>query len=204
MNDIIAEAPVVLNRCKLEEVFAGPFIELIGLAPRNPVVRGLILSQTGRLPQPEHGTFEQIREWVETTCAPRAGGQTKAAGLTEDGFAVKVEFSETEHGRAHYSVGRSGSAEFALEADELVDMVQKAIAAGGGLERVVEDIATLIDEDAWNRCEPDMDDFGDYDYDDHDAGDSDNTATEFSRTQIRDRLRHFLRERHPELLEELT
>jgi hypothetical protein len=206
MNDVVAEAPVVLNRCRLDEVFAGPFIELIGLAPRNPVVRGLILSQTGRLPEPERVTFESIKEWVETTCAPRAGvgRHSKAAGLTEDGFVVKVEFSETEHGRAHYSVGRSGSAEFALDAEELVEMVQKALAAGAGLEEVIDDIATLIDEDAWNRCDPDMDDYGDYEYDDHDAGDSDNTATEFSRTQIRERLRHFLRERHPELLEELT
>ena len=51
MNGVIAEAPVVINRCKIDEVFASPFIELIGLAPRNPVVRGLILSQTGRLPE---------------------------------------------------------------------------------------------------------------------------------------------------------
>jgi len=187
MNGVIAE-PVVVNRCKIDEVFASPFIELIGLAPRNPVVRGLILSQTGRLPEPERV--------IRPPNAPRS-----QAG---DGFAIKVEFSETEHGRAHYSVPRSGSDEFALDADELVEMVQKAIDAGGGLERVVEDIATLIDDEAWNRCDPSLDDYGDYEYDDHDSNDSGNADVEFSRTQVRDRLLGFLRERHPGLLEELT
>ena len=117
---------------------------------------------------------------------------------------MRVEFSETEHGRAHYSVPRSGTDEFALDADELVDLVQKVIDAGGGLEGVIDDIATLIDDEAWNRCDPNLDSYGDYEYDEHDSGDAGNAAVEFSRTQVRDRLVGFLRERHPGLLEELT
>jgi hypothetical protein len=187
MNGVIAEAPVVINRCKIDEVFASPFIELIGLAPRNPVVRGLILSQTGRLPEPERVTFEQIKEWVETTCDKKIRPPNAPRSQAGDGFAIKVDFSETEHGRAHYSVGRSGSDEFALDADELVEMVQKA-----------------IDAEAWNRCEPNLDDYGDYEYDEHESNDSGNADVEFSRTQVRDRLLGFLRERHPGLLEELT
>jgi hypothetical protein len=101
MSAAIAEPEVPVTRCKIDEVFASPFIELIALAPRNPVVRGLILAQTGKMPEPERQTFEQIKEWVETTCDPRAGGghQTKAARLTETGIVIKVEFSETEYER---------------------------------------------------------------------------------------------------------
>ena len=51
------DVPAVTNRCRMDEVFARPFIELLALAPRNPVVRGLILSQTRRRPGPECGTF---------------------------------------------------------------------------------------------------------------------------------------------------
>jgi hypothetical protein len=187
-------------------VFASPFIELIGLAPRNPVVRGLILSQTGRLPEPERVTFEQIKEWVETTCNPRAGGghHLKAVGLADVGFAIKVEFSETEYGRARYSVPRSGSDEFALDADELLSLIHAAIDDETGVEAVVDKIAELIDTEAWERCEPNLDDYGEYDYDEHDSNDAGNGVVEFSRTQVRDRLLGFLRERHPGLLEELT
>jgi hypothetical protein len=204
MNGVIAEAPVVINRCKIDEVFASPFIELIGLAPRNPVVRGLILSQTGRLPEPERVTFEQIKEWVETTCQKKIRPPNAPRSQAGDGFAVKVDFSETEHGRAHYSVGRSGSEDFALDADELLSLIHAAIDDEVGVEAVVDKIAELIDAEAWERCEPNLDDYGDYEYDDHDSNDAGNSAVEFSRTQVRDRLLVFLRERHPGLLEELT
>ena len=204
MNGVIAEAPVVTNRCKIDEVFAGPFIELIGLAPRNPVVRGLILHQTGRLPEPERVTFEQIKEWVETTCDKKIRPPNAPRSHAGDGFAVRVEFSETEHGRAHYSVPRSGSDDFALDADELLSLVHAAIDDEMGVEAVIDKIAELIDDEAWNRCEPNLDNYGEYEYDEHDSNDSGNSAVEFSRTQIRDRLLVFLRERHAGLLEELT
>ena len=200
-----AEA-MAANRCKIEQVFAGPFIELIGLAPRNPVVRGLILHQTGRQPGPERQTFETIKEWVETTCKPRPGSdhQTKADGLAETGFAVKVEFSDTEYGRANYSVGRSAAEEFKLDVDEVLGIVQEVIDNGHKLDRVVDKLAELIDSEAWDRCDPSLDDSGDYEYENHDANDTDNSAVEFSKIQVRERLVIFLRTRHPDLLEELT
>jgi hypothetical protein len=206
MNVVITvpEVPAASNRCKIEEVFTSPFIELIGLAPKNPVVRGLILSQTGRLPEPERETFEQIREWVETTCDKKLRPPNANHSQTGDGFAVSVEFSETEYGRANYSVPRSGSEEFALAADELLEMVEEAINDGEGIGTVVDKIAEQIDAEAWDRCDPNLDDCGDYDYSDHDSSNSENSTVEFSKTQVRDRLLHFLRERHPQLLEEFT
>lgn len=198
------EVPAANHRCKIDEVFASPFIELLGLAPRNPVVRGLILAQTGQMPGPERTTFEQIREWVETTCNKNLRLRNQPTVQAAEGISVTVEFSETENGRAYYSVDRSGSAEFALDADELVEMVREAIEANAGLDGVIEMIAGRINDDAWDRCEPDLNDYGEYEYDEHNSGDSSNGNTEFSRTQIRERLREFLRERHPQLLEELV
>src|ERR1019366_5142129 len=109
-------APAV--RCKIDEVFAGPFIELIGLAPRNPVVSGLILAQTGKMPGMDRQTFEQIKEWVETTCEKKMRQTNGSRTPSGNGIAIRVEFSETEYGRADYSVSRSGSDEVALDEDE--------------------------------------------------------------------------------------
>ena len=203
MNGENAE-PVVINRCKIDEVFASPFIELIGLAPRNPVVRGLILSQTGLLPEPERVTFEQIKEWVEMTCTKKIRPPNAPRSQAGDGFAIKLEFSETEYGRAHYSVGRSGSDDFTLDADEVLALVHAAIDDATGVEAVIDKIAELIDTEAWERCEPNLDDYGDYEYDEHESNDSGNGSVDYSRTQVRERLLGFLRERHPGLLEELT
>jgi len=204
MSAAIAEAPVVVkSRCKIDEVFAGPFIDLIVLAPKNPVVRGLILAQTRKMPGNECETFEQIKEWVETTCEKKARLPNAIRTPSRDGIVIKVDFSETEYGSANYSVRRSGSDEFAIDDDELVAFVQEAIDDEEGLDGVIEKIASMIDEDAWNRCDPNLEDYGEYDYSDYESGDSDNSNTEFSRSQIRDRLREFLRQRHPQLLEEL-
>jgi hypothetical protein len=204
MNAVIVgpEVPAASNRCKIEEVFARPFIELIGLAPKNPVVRGLILSQTGKLPGPDRETFEEIKEWVETTCDKKL--RPLHAARSQDAFAVHVEFSETEYGRAGYSVPRSGSDEFTLDAEELLPMIEEAIDDGDGIDTLVDKIAELIHSEAWDRCDPNLDDYGDYDYEDHESDDSGNSAVEFSTAQVRDRLLHFLRERHPQLLEELA
>ncbi len=83
-------------------------------------------------------------------------------------------------------------------------MVQDVINAGDGLDEVIEKITEKIDEDAWNRCEPSLDTYGEYDYDEHDSNDSGNSATDFSSSQVRERVRGFLSEHHPELLEALT
>ena len=194
----------VQRRCGIDEVFASPFIELIGLAPRNPVVRGLILAQTGKMPGPERGTFEQIKEWVETTCDRKTRSPHQPPVRAAEGITINVEFSETEYGRADYSVPRSGSDEFVLEGSELLELVREAIDAGDGVEEVVEKVASLIHEEAWDRCEPSLDDYGEYDYGDHDSNDSGETEVEFSKPQLRDRLLTFLRSRHPDLLEALA
>jgi hypothetical protein len=197
------EAPPVKIKCKIEEVFSGPFIDLVRLAPKNQVVRGLILAQTRKMPGPDCETFEQIKEWVETTCDRKAHSLPGSATHSRDGIVIEVEFSETESGRANYSVPRSGSDEFALDEDELIGMVQDAIDDGKGLDGLVDHISNVIHEDAWNRCSPSLDGYGDYDYNEHDCDDTSNSEVEFSVAQIRDRLHLFLRQRHPELLEEL-
>src|SRR5271155_2840095 len=96
-------AIVEKSRCKIDEVFGGPFIELITLAPRNPVVRGLILAQTRKMPGNECETFEQIKEWVETTCEKNVRASNSIRTPSRDGIVIKVDFSETEYGSANYS-----------------------------------------------------------------------------------------------------
>jgi hypothetical protein len=200
-----APAIPVERKCRIEEVFDQSFIELLALVPRNPYVRALILKLTGKIPGPECETFEQIKEWVETTCKKKARPSPNRASrrAADGGISINVEFSETEYGRACYSVRRSGSAEFCIGAEDLIEMVQAAIDDGENIDEVVNRVAEKIDEDAWNRCEPNMDDYGDYDYNDHEANDSGDSETSYSRNEIRNRVLEFVRERHPELAAEL-
>jgi hypothetical protein len=194
-------APVVpsVPNCRIEEVFDSNFIELLRLAPKNPSVRALILKLTGKIPPSECETAEQVKEWVETACERR----TLPARRGGPGISIRVDFSENECGLAQYSVRRSGTDQFEIDADDLTEIVRTAIAEGDGLEGIVGTIAARIDDDACNQCNPQLDDYGDYDYSDHESRDSADSQVEFSRSQIRQSVLAFLRGRHPELAAEL-
>jgi len=187
------------RKCRIEEVFDPGFIELIRLVPLNPHVRALILKLTGKMPDLDCATFEQVKAWVETNCEKKARPSTNGRRRPDDGIGVRVDFAETEYGRAAYTVRCSGSAEFRLGASDLSELIQNAVEAGEGIDGIVDLVAEKIDEDAWSQCEPDLDSDGEYDYDDHDATGSENSETSYSKGDIRDAVLAFVRERHPEL-----
>lgn len=198
-------APVVQRKCRFEDVFDVNFLELVQLVPRNPQLRALILKLTGRMPPLECETFEQLTDWVELNCEKRLKQSPTSTTRhnREGGIVVNVDFSETECGRADYSVRRYGTESFRVGAVELLEIVQTAIDDGDGMDEVVEAIATKIDDDAWHQCDPRMDDSGDYDYSDHESTETDDSETSFSRGDVRNTVLAFLRERHPELVAQL-
>jgi hypothetical protein len=200
MNDTLP-APAIQSdcQCSIEHVFDSSFIELIQLAPKNPSVRSLILKLTGKMPPSECETFEQVKEWVEARCERRK----HSARTGGPGISMRVEFSETEHGRADYSVRRHGTDQFEIGADDLIEIIEGAIDAGEGIEEIVNAISQRVDDDAWNQCEPSLDEYGDYDYTDHESRDFTDSEVEISRSQTRDAILAFVRARHPELAAEL-
>ena len=98
---------------------------------------------------------------------------------------------------------RSGSEEFHLGVEEVLEMVQDAMEDDEGMDKIVERIADKIDEDAWTQCDPSLDH-----YETTTTTVTRRTILEtvkptFSRDQIRSRVLDFVRARHPELAAEL-
>jgi hypothetical protein len=203
MSDTLTLPPPTERKCTIEEVFDAGFIELLKLVPANPYVRALVLKFTGKLPPAECEQFDQLKDWVELNCVKRIRKTTASQQPRDDGISISVDFSEQEYGRAQYQVNCSGSDTFQIGADELVTIIQDAIADGGAISEVVDAVATLIDDDAWDRCSPELNDYGDYDYSEHDSGGTDNSEVEFSQEHIRTAVLRFVQERHPELAAEL-
>jgi hypothetical protein len=199
----VVETAAGQKKCRMDEVLGAGFIELLGLAPANPLVRGLLLARTGRMPDPDCRTFEQLREWIEMHCDRKSCPARRPGSGDGDGIAVRVAFSDTEYGRANYSVGRGANEELRLTEDELVQLAESTINDGAGLEQLVDSLAQIIDEEAWDRCDPVLEDDGDYNYDSHESDDTGNNRIEFSRGQLLEELVRFLRDRHPQLLEAL-
>jgi len=191
------------RKCSIDQVFDASFIELLELVPTNPFVRAWVLKFTGKLPPEDCVTFALLKDWVEFNCVKRSRPTPQNRSQTDDGIGILVHFSETEYGRANYSVDRSGEDTFQVGQEELLTLVQEAIDAGGGLTEVVDQIAARIDDDAWNECDPDMDSYGDYDYDEHESHDSGNGEINYNRDQIRSRVLAFLQANHPDLAQQL-
>jgi hypothetical protein len=205
MSEVMTASPPVERLCKFEEMFDAGFIELIRLVPKNPFIRALILKLSGKMPPDEVETFDQLKDWIEHHCTRRVRPMPNQGRRRneEGGIAINVEFSETEYGRADYSVPRSGNDEFRIGAEDLIEIVNDVIEAGGSMDEVVDTIAGRIDDDAWSQCDPNMDDYGDYNYSEHESNDSSDSNTDYSREEIRAAVRVFLQEQHPELIEEL-
>jgi hypothetical protein len=194
--------PVLERKCVIHEVLAMSLIELLKLAPRNPLVRGLILAQTGQMPPVEYETYEQIKDWVETTCQKKAR-PPQVSTDNDTAVAIRVEFSEMEYGKASYSVSRSGAEDFHFTPEDLLEMAEVCVGNGDGFDALVRAIESKISHEAWEQCEPDMDNYGDYEYDSHDSDNSDNSSVEFSTTEIEELVRNYLTQHHPDLLEQL-
>lgn len=205
MSEVMTAPPPPERKCQFETLFDASCIDLIRLVPRNPSVRALILKLTGQLPDPGLETFDQLKDWIECHCTQRVRPLPNRNGRArgEGGISINVEFSETECGRASYSVPRWGSEEFRVGAADLLEIIEEVIEAGGSMDEVVDSVAGKIDDDAWNECEPDLDHYGDYTYTDEESSDSSDAETTYSRNDIRSAVRTFLQEQRPELLAEL-
>jgi len=203
MSDTLTLPPPTERKCSIGEVFDAGFIELLKLVPANPYVRALVLKFTGKLPPASCETFEQLQDWVEFNCVKRIRKTTASQQPRDDGISIEVDFSEQEYGRAHYSVECSGSDTFQIGAEELVTIIQEVIAGGGAIGAVVDAVAARIDDDAWNQCDPNLDNYGDYEYSEHDSNGTDNSEVKFSHEHIRNAVLRFVQERHPELAAEL-
>ena len=203
MNDTLTLPPPVERKCSIEEVFEASFIELLKLVPANPYVRALILKFSSKLPPADCETFEALKDWVEFNCVKRIKKTAASQQPDNDGISISVGFSEQEYGRAHYSVERYCTDTYQLSGDDLVEIIRDTIADGGAISAVVDAVAARIDDDAWDHVDPNLDDYGDYEYNEHDSDGADNSETKFSREHIRNAVLRFVQENHPELAAEL-
>jgi len=205
MSAVLAPPVAPSRKCLISHLLGPQVLALLERVPRNPQVRALVLKLAGKLPPLECESFEQVRDWIETHCEPRKVVPVRPAARrqVEEGIRLTVRFADTEYGRADYSVRRHAREEFHLDADDLMELVRNALNNGDSLDEIVEAAAQKIDDDAWEVCDPSMEDDGDYDHSNHDVSSTEDSETTFDRADLRRVILAFLRERHPELAAEL-
>lgn len=191
----ISKLPVKL--CILEDSLPDSMIQSLKAQPTNPVYRGLILAKCGKMPPDEIVEFDKLKDWIEYNCEPKAivtPAARPAPAPQPDAaprFIVGLLYSETEVGRCNYSIQRRGSRDYMFTANDLRDMVETC----DNLDDLIEEIECDINVGAYDDP-PEMDSGdNDYDYDRHEATDTEDAEWEYQDipTRRRENLVRFLR-----------
>lgn len=170
--------------CEIRDVLPPSVVELLGSAPHNDTVRAVILAHL-RQPIPEDKrTFEEIRDWIETTIPAPVKPQSRGWAPVDTGapatpvnmISFAISGSETETGKIFYEVLRSGRANYQISERDFLRMA----ADSESMSDLVELVTDEISEDWTETVE--LDSYGDFEYGSIVEGsqDYDNSEWEFN------------------------
>jgi hypothetical protein len=153
-------------------------------------------------------TFEGIRAWIESTFERKKSTleqlmdsgalATPAARPQRPGILIPISGSEVESGRCRYTVTVSGAANYPISEDDLIDMANDA----GDFEELVDLVETEIGDNWRDHIDLEPDDDG-YDYNHHEADDSDDSDWSMDRDAARRIIREAMQRLAPERLQDL-
>jgi hypothetical protein len=171
-------APV--KKCQIEKVLQPTVLELLKLAPANPVARAHALNNLKRALPDECKTFDEIKAWVELNCEPKSPISPATAPSTRrrnTAFEIEVSSSEIESGTASYTCSRSGCNDVPITVEEIEEALNNAT----DLEGVVDALEEVIREKAGEYISMESSDF---EYDNEELTGSDDYSTEWSRRTL--------------------
>jgi hypothetical protein len=199
LADPVPIEPPKTIKCKLEQWFHPNFVALMQAAPQNKLVLGKMMATLGVMPPPELVTFNELRNWVEMTFDdPKNKKAMPQVRPSTPEFSIGFSFCRNVEGTCDYTMSESASDTCSVTLDEIRDWVEE----GKSIDRIAE----LIEEKARENCEPNWStDEGSEEYSDYETTDYTNETA--SRDENYDRferrLRDYLQQHDPELLEDL-
>lgn len=201
-------------RAKIEHLFSRTVLELLRVAPLNPIARAHAMNELRQAIPDNCKTFEEIKEWAETSIAPRPPSppttdrtrpnphfENVPVALPrrrpDEAFHIEVEVSNSVTGRCRYSCDEFGGGPISVGVDELNVVAEESET----LNELVEKLTELIDERA--RVNIELSDSDNYDYTDHESNDGDGLNVEYPENRLRGLVRDFLLNHNPDRLREL-
>lgn len=164
---------------KLEHVLDATALAILDAFPGHDLIKGTLLAKLGELPPAEAlASKDELQRWLlenyekPVDIAPAAPTPARRAPMPTPVLTVDIEASETEYGTASYSVRRSGSTSKSWTSGELQDLLQEAIEDDMDFDGLMERLEERSLESAQDGG-MDMDDYGNYEYSDHDSTSSD-------------------------------
>ena len=176
-------------RSSIESFFTPNFLQLIQLSPENPIVRAQIMRQLLKEPPKDAKTYEQVKEWVETTFEDSfftpAQVISRGSGSREQ-FTIPVTISRDEFGICNYTCRQHMTENIALDAETVEGWIAEGLSMSDILAKIREmahdvEFNSEVEED--NR------------YSDHETSDTDNYSYTYRDVEaVRQSLHTFVSE----------
>lgn len=162
-----AESPLP-RKCVIEQMLPASVIELVKAAPTNDTVRSVLLAHL-KQPIPDGARdYDAIKAWIETNLEPPAKPAMPPRPQPRAVINIPINGSETEIGTCRYTVQLSGSGDFPIREDELLEMAEESEDFGDLVDRVMDHIQ---DEGVMEYLTMEPDD-NSYEYENHEIADS--------------------------------
>lgn len=195
------EALTETKKSQLADHFSGNFIGMIKSQPENPEVRGHMMLVLKVEPPRELSTFDQLKDWVEKTFeSPQKPMRSNASGARPGpgvhDLEIKFDYSETELGRASYSIKKYATEIRSFTLQDLKEWQEE----GKTMDQIAEAIQELAEQDDDIDWEDDEDG---HDYSDLDPSGSEGFEC-WPQVVIKNKIRSFLESQNePALLESI-
>jgi hypothetical protein len=183
--------------CSMEKMLSGSLIDLIKSAPKNPVVRSIVLQKMKKSPPDACDTFEKIKDWIEFNFAAYEWAPNPKSGR---GVNFTIEGSDRETGSCSYACHRFGNVEETISEDDILAEAQRALAEGS-MESFIDSIHETLRERAASNMECGGGE--DYEYDDYEGNASDGLEIDLNISVVKDKITGFLQTYHRDILNQL-
>lgn len=173
---------ILLSFFDMEKVLSQTLVNLARSAPKNPILHGHLMCLFGRLPPPEVETYQQLRDWVETTnhqplCTPanrcylsdQAKATNRGSGVVRNPiiFHVNATREVREDGHCSYSRTFNSSIRAGITQDYLIGLIE----GGNSVADINHAILQMVESD-FDEYDPEDGDYGEDDYNNFEADDS--------------------------------
>lgn len=161
--------------CNLESLIPSTTARIIREHPNTELVKGIIMNLFGQSPPIELKTYDEIREWIETTFTKTVEKQKEPlrATVARPSLDVTMLESQVASGRCRYRQDQSRFVTRSYTLDDIRDLIGEGVSS---IDEMVDKLKHLTREDIdsnggdgdWSYGDESTSDHNDEDVDDHD------------------------------------
>lgn len=185
--------------CNLDLLIPSTTARIIREHPNTELVKGIIMNLFGQSPPPELKTYNEVREWIETTftnmVAKDAQASRPAIAVAQPILSVNIMHERTEIGRCSYKQQQSRLIEFDMTLEDVRECIHSGASSISELIDMIKEYAISNIQENGSNVDWDESSEETYDHESTDTEDDILVPMGGVNTTIHDWLNHNLTQR---------